>query len=80
MTAAALHDLSSLVVGDLVLQVEPSSDRKTIEIVVERDASLLLKAPPSATVERATRSSWLPSARGCIASWPRRTRSPAPQS
>ncbi|WP_428116583.1 M48 family metallopeptidase [Candidatus Poriferisodalis sp.] len=54
MTAAALHDLSSLVVGDLVLQVEPSSDRKTIEIVVERDASLLLKAPPSATVERAT--------------------------
>ena len=54
MTAAALHDLSSLVVGDLVLQVEPPSDRKTIEIVVERDASLLLKAPPTATVERAT--------------------------
>ena len=54
MTAAALHDLPSLVVGDLVLQVEPPSDRKTIEIVVERDASLLLKAPPTATVERAT--------------------------
>ena len=54
MTAAALHDLQSLVVGDLVLQVEPPSDRKTIEIVVERDASLLLKAPPKATVERAT--------------------------
>ncbi len=53
MTSAPLHDVSSLVVGDLVLQVDPPSDRKTIEIVVERDASLLLKAPPSATVERA---------------------------
>ena len=54
MTAPALHDLPSLVVGDLVLQVEPPSERTTIEIVVERDASLLLKAPPTATVERAT--------------------------
>ena len=34
-----------LVVGDLVLAVAPPSDRKTIEIVVERDASLVLKAP-----------------------------------
>ena len=54
MTSAPLHDVSSLVVGDLELQVDPPSDRKTIEIVVERDASLLLKAPPSATVDRAT--------------------------
>ncbi|WP_420621816.1 M48 family metallopeptidase [Candidatus Poriferisodalis sp.] len=54
MTTDVLHDLPSLVVGDLVLQVEPPSDRKTFEIVVERDASLLLKAPPTATVERAT--------------------------
>ena len=54
MISAPLHDVSSLVVGDLELRVDPPSDRKTIEIVVERDASLLLKAPPTATVERAT--------------------------
>ena len=48
-----LHDLSALVVGDLVLAVAPPSDRKTIEIVVERDASLVLKAPPTTTIERA---------------------------
>ena len=52
-TAALLHDLDTLVVGDLVLKVAPPSNRKTIEIVVERDASLTLKAPPNATVERA---------------------------
>ena len=50
---ARLHDLKQLVVGDLVLQVAPPSDRNTIEIVVERDASLTLKAPPNATIERA---------------------------
>ena len=50
---ATVHNLNQLVVGDLVLQVEPPSDRKTIEIVVERDASLTLKAPPTATVHRA---------------------------
>ena len=53
VTAAPLHDLSTLSVGDLVLEVAPPSDRKTIEIVVERDASLVLKAPPTTTVERA---------------------------
>ena len=51
--AAALHDLKQLVIGDLVLQVAPPSDRTTIEIVVERDASLTLKAPPAVTVHRA---------------------------
>ena len=51
----ALHDLPELVVGDLTFQVAPPRQRKTIEIVVERDASLILKAPPAATVERATR-------------------------
>ena len=51
--AVPLHDLPALVVGDLVLAVAPPSDRKTIEIVVERDASLVLKAPPTATIERA---------------------------
>ena len=50
---ATVHDLKQLVVGDLVLQVAPPSDRKTIEIVIERDASLTLKAPPTATVHRA---------------------------
>ena len=52
---AALHDLPELVVGDLLFQVAPPRQRKTIEIVVERDASLLLKAPPAVTIERATR-------------------------
>ena len=51
---AALHNLPELVVGDLIFQVAPPRQRKTIEIVVERDASLVLKAPPAATVERAT--------------------------
>lgn len=51
--AVPLHDLPALVVGDLVLVVAPPSDRKTIEIVVERDASLVLKTPPTVTVARA---------------------------
>ena len=53
--AAPLHDLPELVVGDLVFQIAPPGDRKTIEIVVERDASLVLKAPRTVTVERAAR-------------------------
>ena len=53
-TVAPLHELPALVVGDLVLAVAPPSDRTTIEIVVERDAALVLKAPPAVTVERAT--------------------------
>ena len=62
--AAALHDLRQLVVGDLVLRVAPPSDRKTIEIVVERDAALTLKAPRSASVHRAeqfvkAKQSWI---------------------
>ena len=52
-TVASLHELPALVVGDLVLAVAPPSDRTTIEIVVERDAALVLKAPPAVTVERA---------------------------
>ncbi len=48
-----LHDLDTLVVGDFVVKVAPPGKRKTIEIVVERDASLVLKAPPTATVSRA---------------------------
>ena len=58
MTATAdlaLHDLPELVVGDLVLKVAPPRQRKTLEITIERDASLVLKAPPAVTIERATR-------------------------
>ncbi len=49
-----LHNLSKLVVGDLVLAVAPPSKRTTIEIAIERDASLVLKAPPCTTSEQAT--------------------------
>ena len=52
-TAPPLHDLDTLVVGDLVLIVAPPGNRKTVEIVVERDASLILKAPPTATISQA---------------------------
>ena len=52
---AALHDLPEVVVGDLVFRVAPPRQRKTIEIVIERDASLTLKAPPAVTIERVTR-------------------------
>ena len=44
--AGTLHDLPKLVVGDLQLVIAPPTDRKTIEIVVERDASLILKPHP----------------------------------
>ena len=54
-TAPALHDVPQLVVGDLVFKVASPRQRKTIEITVERDASLVLKAPPAVTIERATR-------------------------
>ena len=52
-TPPMLDELDTLVVDDLALRVAPPSNRTTIEIVVERDASLTLKAPPNATVERA---------------------------
>ncbi|MCY4164024.1 MAG: SprT family zinc-dependent metalloprotease [bacterium] len=51
---APIHDLRELVVGDLVLRVAPPGKRTTIQITVERDASLGLKAPPDTTIERAT--------------------------
>ena len=53
--ALVLHDLPELAIGDLVFKVAPPRQGKTIEITVERDASLVLKAPPAVTVERATR-------------------------
>ena len=57
MTVAILdlvHDRPALIVGDLVLEVAPPGDRTTIEVIVERDASLILKAPSGVTAERAT--------------------------
>ena len=50
-----LDGMSSLVVGDLTFVVAPPTDRQTIEIIVERDASLQLKIPHGTTVERAER-------------------------
>ncbi|MCY3894055.1 MAG: SprT family zinc-dependent metalloprotease [Acidimicrobiaceae bacterium] len=46
---------STLIAGDLTFAVAPPSDRQTIEIIVERDASLQLKIPHGTTVERAER-------------------------
>ena len=51
----AIHDVPELVVGDLVFRVSPPRQGKTIEIIVERDASLVIKAPPAVTVERVMR-------------------------
>ena len=64
MTATEVHGLRSMRVGDLVLSVAPATERTTLEIVVERDATLVLKAPRSATVERAeefvaSKRSWI---------------------
>lgn len=64
MTATDVHDLDSMRVGDLVLAVAPATERTTLEIVVERDATLVLKAPRSATLERAeefvaSKRSWI---------------------
>lgn len=50
-----LDGATSLVVGDLTFVVAPPTDRQTIEIIVERDASLQLKVPHGTTVERAER-------------------------
>ena len=46
---------STLIAGDLTFAVAEPTDRQTIEIIVERDASLQLKIPHGTTVERAER-------------------------
>lgn len=53
--ATLLDGGSVLVAGDLTFAVAPPTDRQTIEIIVERDASLQLKIPHGTTVERAER-------------------------
>ena len=64
MTGTEVHDLDSMRVGDLVLAVAPATERTTLEIVVDRDATLVLKAPRSASIERveefvASKRSWI---------------------
>jgi predicted metal-dependent hydrolase len=59
-----LHTLEALTVGDLVLRVATPTRGSTLEIVVERDASLVLKAPPTATTASArdfvaSKRSWI---------------------
>ncbi len=59
-----LHSLEALAVGDLVLRVASPTRGSTLEIVVERDASLVLKAPPMATTATArdfvaSKRSWI---------------------
>ena len=52
---ADVHTLDTLTVGDLVLTVAPPSGRKSIEVTIERDASLVLRAPDTATCAAAMR-------------------------
>lgn len=64
MTAALLHELDTIDVGDLHFSVAPPTGRKALEIVVDRDASLVLKAPDNASpadAERfvASKRSWI---------------------
>jgi predicted metal-dependent hydrolase len=47
-----IHELETVSVGDLVLDVSPPTDRATLEVVVDRDASLTVKAPRATTVEQ----------------------------
>ena len=54
MTATDLLDShSTLVVGDLKFSVAPPTRASTLEVVVERDASLVIKAPASIDVDHA---------------------------
>jgi predicted metal-dependent hydrolase len=60
----AVHERNAVRVGDLVLSIAPATDRKTLEIVVERDATLVLKAPRSVTLQAAeefvaSKRSWI---------------------
>lgn len=50
-----IHKLESLTAGDLVFTIAPPTDRKTLEITVDRDASLILRAPTCASRERVER-------------------------
>lgn len=53
--STGIHAHESLTVGDLVFAIAPMTDRKTLEIMVDRDASLVLRAPAEASRERVER-------------------------
>src|SRR4051794_10212412 len=53
--SAGIHALTSLAVDDLVFTIAPMTERKTLEITVDRDASLVLRVPAEATRERVER-------------------------
>lgn len=53
--SAGIHTLDSLTAGDLVFTIAPPTDRTTLEITVDRDASLILRAPTCASRERVER-------------------------
>ncbi len=64
ITTEMLHSRSTLVVGDLVFNVAPPTRSATMEVIVERDASLVLKAPALIGVDRArefveSKQSWI---------------------
>lgn len=64
MSTQGIHELDRVTIDDLDLAVAPPSDRTTLEVVVERDASLTVKAPRSTSVEKvetfvASRRSWI---------------------
>ncbi len=59
-----LHDLHRVQVDDLVFTIAPPSSGSSIEVIVERDASLVLKAPLAVTTEQAkkfitSKRSWI---------------------
>ena len=53
--STSVHDLGSIEVGGLVFTIAPLTDRKTMEIMVDRDASLVLRVPAEASRERIER-------------------------
>jgi predicted metal-dependent hydrolase len=55
MTATSVHALDTITVGDLRLTVAPPTGRTSIEITVDRDASLILKAPDTVSSDDAVR-------------------------
>lgn len=55
MNPTDVHTVDSIAVAGLQIAVAPPSDRRTLQLTVERDASLVLRAPRGTTVERATR-------------------------
>ncbi len=50
--SATIHMQGTIAVGDLVFTIAPVTDRTTLEITVDRDASLVLRAPAEASRER----------------------------